>query len=210
MKLFEMYDQVNDEEILNEFWNIVEEELISENTDELNTLLHEANGVIFDKFGIDPNEKKYFIAGSARLYLYPQLRAAFNLTSVIGDLDIIIPNKEDWDRAGLEKEWHEGGIYRPENSIIEAFNIWKPGVPCRDTNTILRDSIKEGGYYYMRIRDIVEYKLQLNRGKEMDIIQIIKKARSSKHNRREFISKVMRTLGAQTGREFLNDMGLAN
>ena len=66
--------------------------------------------MIFKKFRILPNNKSYFIAGSARLYLYPKLRDAFGLTGTIGDLDLVIPNEQLWVNAGLQEELKNGGI----------------------------------------------------------------------------------------------------
>jgi hypothetical protein len=125
MRLFEIYSK---DIALKEFWSILEKDLVINEADSgLGGLIQQANELIFNKFGINPSDRVYYIAGSARLYLYPTLREAFNLTSEIGDLDIVIPDKQHWINAGLEDQWNAGGIYRPEgNNEIEAFNTWDP------------------------------------------------------------------------------------
>ena len=126
MRLTEIYLK---EVFLREFWAELEEDLqLDEAIDPgLSKLLGEANKIVFEKFGIRKSDKVYFIAGSARLYLYPELRDAFKLKGSIGDLDIVIPDKEIWKKAGLEKELQAGGIYRPtSDGSIEVFTEWNP------------------------------------------------------------------------------------
>ena len=87
MRIFEIYTK---DIILRDFWNRLEEGLeINEGESGLKDYLSKADEIIFKKFGINPSDKVYFIAGSARLYLYPELREAFGLTGQIGDLDFI-------------------------------------------------------------------------------------------------------------------------
>ena len=75
-------------EDLDESLNLTEEI----NNSALLNLLQQAEETIFPRFGINSNEpNKYFIAGSARLHLYPQLSTILNDT--IGDLDIVIPGE---------------------------------------------------------------------------------------------------------------------
>lgn len=173
MRLSEIYIK---EVLLGEFWKQVEEDLIVEEGDSgLKHLIEQANTIIFEKFKINPTDKVYSIVGSARLYLYPTLREAFNLTGTIGDLDMVIPDKELWINAGLEENWNKGGIYRPTNDgSIEAFNEWAPqkaggayaDVQVRSTPDIIRDSTLINGYYFMSIQDIMDYKTKLGRDKE--------------------------------------------
>lgn len=206
MKLFESYNKA----FLGEFWTKLEEDLIVE-AESLESLIKEANEVIFKKFGINPNERKYFIAGSSRLYLYPELREAFNLESTIGDLDIVIPNKEDWINAGLEDEWNENGLYRPTEEI-EAFNVWDPSkaggayadVTARPTNEILADATNINGYYFMPMQDIIDYKLALNREKEADIVKLIMKyQQAGGGNRRELFRRMAKIIGLDKTKEFI-------
>jgi len=210
MKLSEIYA----DSIREAFWKSLEEGLeINESDSGLKGLIAQANEIIFKKFGISPNERKYFIAGSARLYLYPQLRDAFGLTGTIGDLDIVIPNKEDWIKAGLEDQWNEGGIYRPTtDGSIEAFNIWDPSkggdayadVKARPTEQILRDATQINGYYFMPLLDIIDYKTSLNRAKEQDVVALIQRyQKSGVDNRRGFLKRMVQLIGLDKTKEFL-------
>lgn len=210
MRIFEIYAK---EVVLREFWDTLSENLeINENESGLPSLLSQANEVIFQKFNINPKDKVYFICGSARLYLYPKLREAFNLNSTIGDLDLVIPDKTLWIQAGLEKEWNEGGIYRPTNEI-EAFNIWAPNrasekyadTKVRPTNKIMQDATNIGGYYYMSLGDIMDYKMALHRDKEQDIVNLITQyQRQNTYGKSEFLRKIASLIGIEKTREFLD------
>jgi hypothetical protein len=215
MRLSEIYVR---EIVLREFWNNVEEELsLTEADNGLNEYLDKANSVIFDKFKINPSVRNYFIAGSARLYLYPALREAFELTSTIGDLDIVIPNKQLWINAGLEKEWNENGIYRPtSDGTIEAFNVWDPrkagsayaDVKVRTSNEILRDSTLINGYYYMSLNDIADYKTNLSREKEQDVVALITQySKSGSSDRTGFLRQIVKLIGLDKAKQFLGIVG---
>ena len=163
----------------------------------LDILLEEANTVIFDKFNINPKVKNlYFIAGSAALYLYPDLIDEINsidkehqIPKVAGDLDIVIPDTKIWANAGLS-EYAKMGIYRPyelkpptTNMNIEAFTVWNPSkaggeyanVKVRTSSEILNDSTLIGGYYFMSLQDVFEYKYKMGRDKEKAIRILIDK-----------------------------------
>lgn len=211
MKLSEAYNKA----IIGEFWEKLEEGLlIDEGANGLDELIAEANEIIFKKFRIQPSEQhRYCIVGSARLHLYPALRDAFGLTSTIGDLDIVVPNREDWINAGLENEWNAGGIYRPEgNDMIEAFSEWLPqkasgeyaDVNVRSTDEIIRSSTKINGYYFMTLQDIVDYKLGMDREKEQQIVNLIKKYQESgSNNKSAFLRKMAKIIGIDKTKEFL-------
>lgn len=210
MKLSEAYNEV----IVTEFWRNLEEELvIDEGASGLEDLIGKANELIFQKFGINPSERKYCIVGSARLYLYPALRDAFGLSGTIGDLDIVIPDKQDWINAGLEDEWNEGGIYRPTNDgSIEAFNIWAPNraggeyadVNVRSTEEVIKSATLINGYYFMSLYDIVDYKTAMSRDKEQDIVSLIKKYQESgSNNRKGFLRTMAKVIGIDKTKEFL-------
>lgn len=210
MRLTEIYLK---EVFLREFWAELEEDLqLDEAIDPgLSKLLGEANEIVFEKFKIDPLEKKYFIAGSARLYLYPELRDAFELKESIGDLDIVIPDKELWKKAGLENELKEGGIYRPtSDGSIEVFTEWNPakaGKQYADTKVapteeILQSATPVGGYYYMSFIDIMDYKTQLSRKKEKKVVELIEKYREgSIKDKREFLRQIVSSIGADQAKE---------
>ena len=196
MKLSELF-----EEALNEFnvWDSLESILSETNqltegiSSRLSLFLSEADKVIFDKFGIEHSSKDYFIAGSARLYLYPELVVAMrerdpSFPVNVGDLDIVIPNKALWFNAGLEDAYNKGGIYRPyaltpplTTFNIEAFTVWDPSkaggayanVNVRDEAKIMADSTLLNGYRFMSLRDVFHYKYQMGRDKERAIGELI-------------------------------------
>lgn len=177
MNLTEIYIKIFFE---NFFKELQEEYLLNEETNPaLQELLDKSNELIFKKFGINPSDKVYFIAGSAALYLFPALRDTLELRSTVGDLDIVIPDSKYWKQAGLEGQT----IYRPkEDKSIEAFTEWNPAkaggeyenVSVRSTSDILKDSFKSQGYWFMSLIDIFDYKMKLGRPKEKDILSLIK------------------------------------
>jgi hypothetical protein len=195
MKLTEAYNKV----ILEDFWNGLEEGLIVEADSGLKSLIGQANDVIFKKFGLKPTDDGYSIVGSARLYLYPQLREAFGLDGSIGDLDMVIPNKQDWVNAGLEENWNKGGIYRPtDDGSIEAFNVWDPS--------------RAGGKYadvqvrstQVALADIIDYKMSMNREKEQDIVNLITAyQKSGSSNKMELLKRMAKVIGIDATKEFL-------
>ena len=210
MRLTEIYLK---EVFLRGFWAELEEDLqLDEAIDPgLSKLLDEANEIVFEKFGIRKSDKVYFIAGSARLYLYPELRDAFNLKGSIGDLDIVIPDKEIWRKAGLEKELQAGGIYRPtSDGSIEVFTEWNPAkaggqyadTKVRSTDEILQSASPVGGYYYMSFFDVMDYKTKLGREKEKEVVDLIGKYREgSIKDKREFLRQIVNSIGANQAKE---------
>ena len=150
----------------NFFQELQEEISLNEEVDpNLQELLDIADEIVFKKFGINPQDKVYFIAGSAALYLYPELRTQFDLRGTIGDLDIVIPDPKYWENAGLEGQT----IYRPEeDKRIEVFTKWDPAkaggeyanVDVRSTSTILSNAVQTNGYWFMPLRDILDYKIK--------------------------------------------------
>jgi len=177
MNLTEIYINVFFE---NFFKELQEEYPLNEEVNPaLQELLDKANELVFKKFGINPSNKVYFIAGSAALYLFPVLRDKLDLRSTVGDLDIVIPEAKYWKQAGLEGQT----LYRPkEDKSIEAFTEWNPAkaggeyenVSVRSTSEILKDSFKSQGYWFMSLIDIFDYKMKLGRPKEKDILDKIK------------------------------------
>ncbi len=211
MRLSEIYVK---EVLLKEFWRGLEEDLIIEESDSgLKELIGRANEIIFQKFNINPTDKVYSIVGSARLYLYPTLREAFGLSGTIGDLDMVIPNKELWINAGLEENWNKGGIYRPtDDGSIEAFNVWDPAkaggryadVQVRSTPQIISSSTLINGYYFMSLEDIMDYKTKLGRDKEKEVVSLIDQyQKSNVNNKKEFIKRIVRLIGVDKTKEFL-------
>ena len=177
MNLTEIYINV----FFENFFKEIQEEypLNEESNPALQELLNKANELVFEKFGINPSDKVYFIAGSAALYLFPILRDKLDLRSTVGDLDIIIPEAKYWKQAGLEGQT----IYRPkEDKRIEVFTDWNPAkaggdyenIKVRSTSDILKDSFQSQGYWFMSLIDIFDYKMKLGRPKEKDILDKIK------------------------------------
>ncbi len=210
MKLSEIYEEV----ILKEFWKELDESMVSGYDPGLNQLLDKAQTIIFDKFGIEPKDKQYFIAGSARLFIFPKLKEAFGLTGNIGDLDIVIPDKQLWINAGLENEWNANGIYRPtSDGSIEAFNIWDPSkaggsyadVKVRSTQQVLNDCSFINGYWFMSLMDVMDYKTSLNRDKEKQVVELIEKYRlSNTIDKQLFLRNIIRIIGLNNTKKFID------
>ena len=212
MRINEIYIK---EFVLKEFWSQVSEDLLDEvDGSGINSLLRRADEFIFKKFRILPNNKSYFIAGSARLYLYPKLRDAFGLSGTIGDLDIVIPNEELWVNAGLTEELKNGGIYRPlQDGSVEAFTIWAPekaggsyaDVKVRSTNEILADADLIDGYYYMSMSDVADYKTKLGREKEQEVVNLINQYKeSSTEDKYGFLRQIIKLIGLNNTKDFLS------
>ena len=249
MKLFDIYIK---DILLESVFELLENDISDDDEmdSSLKNLLDSANSLIFDEFGIKPSERKYFVAGSSRLYLSKELRDTFNLTSSIGDLDIVIPDKKIWNNLINKKikelsklttyrkklktqnknldtaisnltniiENLKRGIYRPTNdNSIEAFQVWLPGIvdkkyegmSVRESNVILSDSKFKQGYYFMPIRDVVEYKFKLNRDKEQDVVKLVNQYRqSSPQEKRVIVKKIISLFGIEEARKLLSlDMG---
>ena len=211
MRLSEIYIK---EFFLKEFWGNVSEDLLNEvDTTGIDALLRRADELIFKKFRILPNNRSYFIAGSARLYLYPKLREAFGLEGTIGDLDLVIPNEELWVNAGLQEELQKGGIYRPtQDGSVEAFTIWDPSkaggtyadVRVRSTSEILANADLIDGYYYMSMSDVADYKTKLSREKEQEVVNLINQYKeSSTEDKHSFLRQIIKAIGLNNAKEFL-------
>jgi len=196
MKLSELFEEALNQ---NNVWKKLESILkdgnqLNEVTNaRMSLYLQEADKVIFDKFKIDPKDKVYFIAGSARLYLFPELVYHMNaidpsFPTSIGDLDIVIPDTKIWENAGLG-DYLKTGIYRPyqlnpplTNLNVEAFTLWDPSkaggayanVNVRSESEIMNDLEFEYGYWFMGLQDVLDYKSQMVRQKEVAIANLIK------------------------------------
>ena len=158
-------------------------------TGKLASLLEESRELIFKPFQLDPKQQKYFVAGSARLYLYPELQELLKLKP-IGDLDIVIPDKAAWDNLDTYLQQNPNPQIKPvdvqnhryiPHDFIEAFDAWLPkydeesvkDFSVRSTSDILRGSRLIDGYYYMSLYDIMDYKLNLNRDKEKQLTELL-------------------------------------
>jgi hypothetical protein len=237
MKLSEIYEEM----FIKDAWDKLEEALnetvlLEEGNTKLDALIQEAEKVVFSNFGIDSSEKKYFIAGSARLYLYPGLIDFINeLTEKMGkeygpqppktpsepgDLDIVIPSKEDWiklknnvsgkvDTDVFESNFNKK-IFRPNelgltNMDIEAFDEWAPqraggeysNTKVDDTRNILNRATKFNDHYFMNMYDVINYKFQMGRTKDLKIAQLInsyitRREKRSKGDLFKILSRIIR------------------
>lgn len=213
MRISELYTK---EIMLKEFWNELSEKLQVGYDESLFKLLERADDLVFRKFNINPEDKVYFIAGSSRLFIYPILKNAFGLEGGVGDLDIVIPNKELWIKAGLEKEWNSGGIYRPvSDGSIEVFNVWDPSkaggkfadVSVRSTQQIMNDTTLINGYWFMSLSDIIDYKTKLNRDKEGEIVDLINGFKNSGPDKKQnFLRRIVDTIGVENTRTFIDTL----
>ena len=185
----------------------------------LKAFLKQADEFVFKPFSIKPTEQKYFIAGSARLYLYPELVKALNLKD-IGDLDMVVPDNTHWKDLESYVEKFPNDYVEPEeielrrytptpDELLEVFDKWLPkydeeatgNFEVRDTNAILKDARNLGGYYYMSFYDIIEYKFALKRDKEKPIIDLLIRYREGDANTKETIKKQLMSLLNNDSRE---------
>jgi hypothetical protein len=204
MKLTEIYLK---ELLLKEVWSDLKEILqIDEAAAKtLKSLLDDADELLFKPFGIKKNNhKKYVVSGSAQLHLYPLLKQALGLEKP-GDLDLVIPGDAEWkhlkqyleDNGTWEehKDNYEKRIYRPNNDI-EAFQEWNPpGAKVASTSEIMSNSDKVGDYNFMSFEDIIDYKMDLSREKEQEIINLIKdyKNAQSEAEKSEIVKKILKS-----------------
>lgn len=211
-----IHEQVNYDSLLKEFC-VDLEKFINESGSKMDprlmSLLKKAEPTVFCPFGIKHTEKKYFIAGSARFYLYPNLVKLFKLKP-IGDLDLVVPNNKYWHQLedyvdkypndNVPPEEIEMRRYTPtKEKDIEVFDEWLPkydeeateDFSVRDTSTILKDSTKIHGYYFMSFYDILQYKMTLKREKELPILDLLTKYKNGteeeKHNIRIEIMSIL-------------------
>jgi hypothetical protein len=229
MKLVEVYNDL----MVEKAWKKLDEILLNADIlqeadpTKLNDLLKKSKVLIFDAFGINPSQREYFIAGSARLFKNPMLLKALNQMDSrtwsmdIGDLDIVVPDESNWKtlytnyttdseflkKIGnvigeenvpkiverFKKQWEDfgGKVYRPglgKNGLglikedMEAFTTWDPkrakvqganDFDVRDEQSILKDSVNMGGFYFMSIYDVMDYKSKLNREKETELVKFV-------------------------------------
>ena len=180
-------------------------------TGKLASLLQESRKLIFEPFGLEQSKQEYFIAGSARLYLYPELLEVLKLKP-IGDLDIVIPGKQHWQNLNTYLQSNpnpkvkqadvDAGRYIPHN-YIEAFDEWLPkfdeesakDFSVRSTADTLKSAKLIDGYYYMSLYDIMDYKLNLNRDKEKQLTSLlINYQRAKTDSEKQEIKKYVLTL----------------
>jgi hypothetical protein len=133
MKLTEVYDDLMVEKAWKKLDEILSEADVLQEADptKLNLLLKNAKVLIFDAFGFAPSERKYFIAGSARLFKNPMLLKALNeLDSKtwpmdIGDLDVIVPNESDWQNLYKNYTTTDSEFIKKIGKVIGEQNVPK-------------------------------------------------------------------------------------
>jgi hypothetical protein len=222
MKLSEIYQEtLNEGNIWRRLESILKngETLTEGLSGGLEPLLTEANIVIFKKFQINPKQKVYFISGSARLYLYPDLIAELNKMDAknfplqVGDLDLVIPNEELWKKAGLG-EFLKNGIYRPyqlnppaTDMNIEAFTVWAPNrtpgyenIEVRSEQEIFNDLEFFEGYWFMGLEDVIDYKDKMKRDKEIALSELIRQYEQGGGAKEERSTFLNRVAGILTGK----------
>lgn len=192
--------------------SIKEDFAITEISGRLEKLLSQADDLVFNKFGIDPKDHVYFIAGSARLYLYPDVINAFKIPGEIGDLDIVIPDKQLWIDAGLADEY-AAGVYEPVKDTIVVYTIWDPrkageqyaDVKVASDEDILKRTDLVQGYWFMDFVDIFDYKTKLSRDKETEFLKLMRRYFDSDAQLRAgILLKIVRLIGIENAREFLD------
>lgn len=184
-------------------------------------LLNRADDAIFNRFNIKPSDKEYFISGSARLYLSEEISELFNLTKPVGDLDVVIPDKEIWINADLEKEYN-AGVFKPtKDGSMEVFNVWDPSksgddlyatTKVRSESEIMNDLTFHNGYWYMSLYDVIDYKLGLDRTKEAGVVSLIKQYSKAMrdgdtHKKSEFLKRIVLGLGKTEAKKFFSRIG---
>lgn len=133
MRLTEIYNNL----MIEKAWKKLDEilsgsDLLQEaDPTKLNLLLKNARVLIFDAFGIDPSERKYFIAGSARLFKNPMLLKVLNeldsktWSMDIGDLDVIVPNEGDWQNLYKNYTTPDSEFIKKIGKVIGESNVPK-------------------------------------------------------------------------------------
>ena len=209
MKLRELYI----ESVMQRFYQSLREDYaLTEISGKLAKLLSQADELVFDKFGIDPKDHVYFIAGSARLYLYPDVITAFKVPGEIGDLDMVIPDKQLWINAGLADEY-AAGVYEPVKDSIVVYTKWDPrkageqyaDVKVASDEDILKRADLVQGYWFMDFVDIFDYKTKLSRDKESEFLKLMRRYFDSDARARAgILLKIIRLIGVENAREFLD------
>jgi hypothetical protein len=104
------------------------------------------------------------------------------------------------------------GIYRPGvggmgliGDDMEAFKVWDPSkakdakdMSIRSQTDILKDSVNIGGYFFMNIKDVFDYKSKLSREKEKNIVAFLKDyltGEESPQRAEELFNKIGQELG---------------
>jgi len=202
-------------EILHErLWKSVTSELLVEASPGLKTLLQLADEHVFKPMGIAPTDNVYFIAGSARIYLQPDIIASFKIDRKIGDLDIVIPGQEYWANAGKEAEYDAGAWeFEVNGKELSVFTKWDPrksdelvrDYDVASTSDILNRADLVDGHWFMDFADIADYKMRLNREKEQQFVGLYTSYMNSSPMKRGMVlRKIVNAIGLDSARQFLD------
>ena len=116
------------------------------------------------------------------------------------------------DENGIMELINEGNsnlAYRPkEDKSIEVFDKWNPALAggeyastkVRSTKEINHDAVNVGGYRFMNIGDVLDYKLKMNRDKEAAIVNLINEFRAARFddkNVKVFFKKLAEIVGEE-------------
>ena len=202
-------------EMLHErLWESVTSELLVEASPELKTLLQLADDHVFKPMGITPTDDVYFIAGSARIYLQPDIISSFKIDRKIGDLDIVIPGKEYWTNAGKEAEFDAGAWeFEVNGKELSVFTKWDPRKSAErvqdydvaSTSDILNRADIVDGHWFMDFADIADYKMRLNREKEQQFVGLYTSYMNASPMKRGMVlRKIVNVIGLDPARQFLD------
>jgi hypothetical protein len=121
-----------------------------------------------------------------------------------------VEKKNNLDERGVMEVINSSKLaYRPmDNKVIEVFDEWNPALggeeyadtKVRSTKEIMHDSVNLGGYNFMNIGDVIDYKLKMNREKEKDIVNLINDFRAAPYTDKNvdiFFKKLVDLVGEQ-------------
>ena len=201
------------ESLHEQLWQSVKHDLLTEVSSKLQTLLDLADEHVFGPMGIDPEDKVYFIAGSARIFLYPELIQSVNIDQDIGDIDIVVPGRKYWKNAGKEDLYNKGWEFKVDGKELSVFSSWDPRLGAdqamdyqvADTNDILKRADKLEGHWFMDFADIIDYKMRLGRKKEEQFVKLFMQYKnSSPQERAVILRRIINTIGFENAKQFLD------
>lgn len=201
------------ESLHEELWQSAKSDLLTEVSSKLQTLLDLADKHIFEPMDIDPKEQAYFIAGSARIFLYPELIKAVKIDRTIGDIDIVIPDKKYWKNAGKEDLYNKGWEFEVDGKELSVFSSWDPRLGAdqaldynvASTSDILSRADLIDGHWFMDFADIIDYKMRLGREKEEQFVQLFMRYKNSSPQERSVIlRRIIKVIGRKEAEQFLD------
>jgi len=201
------------ESLHEELWQSAKSDLLTEVSSKLQTLLDLADKHIFAPMDIDPKEHAYFIAGSARIFLYPELIKAVKIDRTIGDIDIVIPDKKYWKNAGKEDLYNKGWEFEVDGKELSVFSSWDPRLGAdqaldynvASTSDILSRADLIDGHWFMDFADIIDYKMRLGREKEEQFVQLFMRYKNSSPQERSVIlRRIIKVIGRKEAEQFLD------